>query len=138
MGKQNSNQLMLNAESTTKRRKLNNDYNVQVHTKMEQHSNISLRVKMEKNVKKEKKLNKKKKHRKKTKRQAHSDDEDETVFNPYLQLSYSADSFVGIRTKDGEVRVKIPGGTMEGDSMKTDRPKVQFTVFGNACSDRIE
>merc|ERR1711902_382406 len=39
----------------------------------------------------------------------------------------------GIRTEDGEVRIQIPRGNKDGQSAK-----VKFSVFGNACSDKIE
>merc|ERR1719445_829820 len=63
-----------------------------------------------------------------------------SIYNHHLyKQSYGAeDSFVGIRTKDGEVRIQIPRGKVEGDSIKSNRPKVEFSVFGNACSDKIE
>merc|ERR1719445_67972 len=63
-----------------------------------------------------------------------------SIYNHHLyKQSYGAeDSFVGIRTKDGEVRIQIPRGKVEGDSIKSNRPKVEFSVFGHACSDKIE
>ena len=51
----------------------------------------------------------------------------------YYASQSGVESYVGIRTEDGEVRIKIPAATKSEDY-----PKVKFTVFGNACSDKIE
>merc|ERR1712154_359104 len=60
-------------------------------------------------------------------------DEDDGYNYHYAHSQYSADSYVGIRTDDGEVRIQIPRGNNDGQSAK-----VKFSVFGNACSDKIE
>lgn len=55
----------------------------------------------------------------------------------YLECEYGAESYVGIRTDDGEVRIQIPRNNSNKNSDR-DNPKIKFTVFGNACSDKIE
>merc|ERR1712130_321711 len=53
----------------------------------------------------------------------------------FLSQQMSGESFVGIRTEDGEVRIQIPPSSSRAGA---EFSKVKFTVFGNACSDKIE
>merc|ERR1712228_375485 len=156
----NPNQLLLdvdsksNIESTSpsKRRKLNNHKTTKTENG-NQHQSIISRIpkkrkrgrprknpeivhsngiKREKNVKKEKK--EKRKRKKRTDDEYEDDDDDSNDDYHYLHSQYGADSYVGIRTEDGEVRIQIP----RGKNKDTQCAKVKFSVFGNACSDKIE
>ena len=80
-------------------------------------------------IKKEK--NGKKSGRGRKKKNSGSDDE--INMDEYYASQADAVSYVGIRTKDGEVCVQIPP-----PKRNDGYPKVEFTVFGNACSDKIE
>merc|ERR1712190_301635 len=113
-----------------------------MYTKRRKLNGQTTKIKQETKIKKEKKTKKKKKRKKKSYSDNHSgddsNDEMNSIYNHHLYKYNAADSFVGIRTKDGEVRIQIPRGKVEGDSIKSNRPKVDFSVFGHACSDKIE
>merc|ERR1712228_760222 len=72
--------------------------------------------------------------RKRTDDEYEDDDDDSNDDYHYLHSQYGADSYVGIRTEDGEVRIQIP----RGKNKSSQCAKVSFSVFGNACSDKIE
>merc|ERR1712228_613462 len=156
----NPNQLLLDVDSKSniesmspsKRRKLNNHKTTKTENG-NQHQSIISRIpkkrkrgrprknpeivhsngiKREKNVKKEKK--EKRKRKKRTDDEYEDDDDDSNDDYHYLHSQYGADSYVGIRTEDGEVRIQIP----RGKNKDTQCAKVKFSVFGNACSDKIE
>eukprot|EP01084_Bolivina_argentea_P259780 438476_1 len=87
-------------------------------------------IKLQLKEKKKRKIIKKKKICKK------NDSDDEYNMDEYLSTSYGTESYVGIRTDDGEVRIQIPPNPKcENNSNYS---KLKFTVFGNACSDKIE
>eukprot|EP00484_Ammonia_sp_Unknown_P008621 CAMPEP_0197076154 /NCGR_PEP_ID=MMETSP1384-20130603/211972_1 /TAXON_ID=29189 /ORGANISM="Ammonia sp." /LENGTH=649 /DNA_ID=CAMNT_0042515003 /DNA_START=87 /DNA_END=2036 /DNA_ORIENTATION=- len=90
-------------------------------------------------IKKEKKETKSKSKSKprgrpgRKKKSVSASDDEAIDMEYYLSQNAGGESYVGIRTEDGEVRVQIP------PSKKTeDFPKVKYSVFGNACSDKIE
>eukprot|EP01084_Bolivina_argentea_P051125 94028_1 len=66
------------------------------------------------------------------------DENGEIDMEQYLSSQYGAESYVGIRTEDGEVRIQIPGNPNNNKDDEPTKPKVKYTVFGNACSDKIE
>merc|ERR1712190_384210 len=113
-----------------------------MYTKRRKLNGQTTKIKQETKIKKEKENKKKKQRKKKSYSDNHSgddsNDEMNSIYNHHLYKYNAADSFVGIRTKDGEVRIQIPRGKVEGDSIKSNRPKVKFSVFGHACSDKIE
>eukprot|EP01083_Nonionella_stella_P047925 128340_1 len=112
--------------SPSKKRKLNN---TKKETKPKRKKRGRPRKNPEKvNIKKEKK---------KSKKSIRTNDEDyDHEMDEYLNASYGAESYVGIRTDDGEVRIQIPTNPKTDDDCSYN--KVKFTVFGNACSDKIE
>merc|ERR1712157_523620 len=77
-------------------------------------------------IKKEKSVKREKRKRKRKKRESDSeyDDEDDDGYH-YSQTQYAPDSYVGIRTDDGEVRIQIPRGN-DGAGQCA---KVKFSVF---------
>jgi len=74
----------------------------------------------------------KKEKGKKRKKSASTSDDEAIDMEQYYGAQAGLESFVGIRTEDGEVRIQIPNKPSE------DFPKVKYSVFGNACSDKIE
>jgi len=79
-----------------------------------------------------------KRSRKRGRRKKKKDDSesiDELDMEQFLSQQMSGESFVGIRTEDGEVRIQIPPSSSRAGA---EFSKVKFTVFGNACSDKIE
>jgi len=97
------------------------------------------------------KKEKKDKRRKKNKEQIVEREQDEEDYDmeEYLQSQYGQESYVGIRTEDGEVRIQIPRNNSNTNNKQeseeednghsqTQPTKIKFTVFGNACSDKIE
>ena len=141
------------ANSPSKRRKLNkHNHKVTVpKTEKDEQPSISSRVPKKRKrgrprknseishlngvIKREKIVKKEKKEKRKRKKRTESEDEydDEDGYH-YMHSQYGDDSYVGIRTDDGEVRIQIP----RGKSNEPQCAKVKFSVFGNACSDKIE
>lgn len=81
------------------------------------------------------KRSKKRGRKKKSENRTNSDSNDELDMEQFLTEQLKGESFVGIRTEDGEVRIQIPPSSSRRG---TGFSKVKFTVFGNACSDKIE
>ena len=132
----------LNGPSPAKKRKLNMDF---VSTKKEEESGERTkrrrgRPRKESVIKKEEGMGegaKGKKLKRRGRRKKKNDSDDDLDMEQFLTQQLSGESFVGIRTEDGEVRIQIPPSSSRSGPDQ-EFSKVQFSVFGNACSDKIE
>jgi len=126
------------AASPAKKRKLNNGSTSSSAMKEDVANGRPRKSVIKKEEEEEEGATKGKKSRKRGRRKKKKEDSesnDELDMEQFLSQQLSGESFVGIRTEDGEVRIQIPPSSSRAGA---EFSKVKFTVFGNACSDKIE